>query len=48
MKGVLRRVGLNELLDFVHRSHSAFPEHPLWILSFNVNNAAWRFTLLMP
>jgi len=45
MKGKLTRVGFNELLDFVHRSHSAVFNLASVILSFNVINAAWRCPL---
>jgi hypothetical protein len=34
-------VGFNELLDFVHLSHSASPGLPPSILSFNALDAAW-------
>ena len=43
MKAMLSRVGLNELLGFVHRCHSAFPEPSMLILSFNAHSVGWRF-----
>jgi hypothetical protein len=42
MTAMLSRVGWNDLLDFVHRRHSASPDLPLSILPFNVPTAAWR------
>ena len=43
MKAMQSRVGLNELLDFVRRDHSAFPDLALTILAFNAPDADWRF-----
>jgi hypothetical protein len=35
---------LNELLDFVRRNHSSFPDLSRLILSSNAPTAAWRFS----
>jgi hypothetical protein len=43
MRSKLARVGLNELLDFVHLSHSSLPGPSALILSFNALTAAGRF-----
>ena len=43
MRALLSRVGLNELLDFVHLRHSALPDPALSILTFNTSDAAGRF-----
>jgi hypothetical protein len=43
MKAALFALRSNELLGFVRLSHSAFPELPLSILSFNSPTAAWPF-----
>jgi hypothetical protein len=45
MKGKLFAVGFNELLDFIRRDHSASPDLPPSILSFNSPDAAWRFNV---
>jgi hypothetical protein len=34
---------LNELLDFVHHSHSSSPKLSPLILPFKILHAAWRF-----
>jgi hypothetical protein len=47
IKGSLARVGLNELLDFVRRDHSASPDLSRLFLAFNMPIAAWRFNLLV-
>jgi hypothetical protein len=44
MKAKLRRVGFNELLDFVHPSHSASYKPSTLFALFNVPNAVWRLT----
>jgi hypothetical protein len=44
MKAMLIPVGCNEWLDFVRRGHGASPDPSLLIVSFNSNNAVWRFT----
>jgi hypothetical protein len=36
-------LALNELLDFVRRCHSWWPEPSRLILSFNTPTAVWRF-----
>jgi hypothetical protein len=43
MKSKLHRLGLNELLDFVRRDHSAVHHLSLLILPVNIPRAAWRF-----
>ena len=43
IKDMLRRVGFNELLDFVRRDYSSLPEPSWLIVSFDLPNAAWRF-----
>ena len=48
IKAMLSRVGLNELLGFVSRCHSTFPEPSSLILSFNIITTAWRFNALLP
>jgi hypothetical protein len=45
MRGKLIPVGSNELLDFVRRNLSAFPDPALSILAFNAPDAAWRSNL---
>jgi hypothetical protein len=44
IKGWLIPLASNELLDFVRRDYSAFPDPALTILAFNAPDAAWRFT----
>jgi hypothetical protein len=43
MKSKLIPLGLNELLDFVGRSHSASPHLSRLIVPSNLHHAAWRF-----
>jgi hypothetical protein len=43
MKDKLIPLALNELLGFVHLSHSALPDHAALILSFISPDAARRF-----
>jgi hypothetical protein len=43
MKVTLFALRFNELLDFVHHSHSSIPLHSQLILSFNLHEAAWQF-----
>jgi hypothetical protein len=43
MKAPLFPLALNELLGFIHRSHSVLPQPSMLVLSFNVPSASWRF-----
>jgi hypothetical protein len=43
MKSKLFPLRLNELLDFVRRSHSVSPDHSPLISPVNATSAAWRF-----
>ena len=45
MTSELFPLALNELLGFVHRSLSAFPERSFSILSFTAPSAGWRFNI---
>jgi len=45
MKIKLFPLRLNELLGFVHFSHSSIPESSTLILAFNSPTAVWRFIL---
>jgi hypothetical protein len=46
IRGKLRAVGLNELLDSVRRDHSASPEPSRLILSFDLPTAVRRFIFI--
>ena len=48
MKSKLIPLGLNELLDFVHRRHSASPNLSPPILPFTATHAAGRFNPPQP